>query len=389
MKARQIIDNILIFLLIGISGMPFFLEYEIIILSLLNAVFFIFIFTRQLSIKKYYLFFLILFLLFSIIQYYIQGQYLLRTTMGIIARINTAYFIFTYTKDRFSDVFVRQMVILSIISLVYSGLHLLSPGSYNFLMNLSFVDSTFSLNNNIIYTFSKAYRNSGPFWESGAFSGFLIISLLIYHRNFKSFSFFDKTDLVLFISIITTFSTSGYLAFMIFYLVLFINTSTINKVVKFLFLPILFGAFGYIFFVTDFMNEKISNQWEYSLDYNSGQSKFVNTRFVVLMKDYDQFIRKPFFGWGYDNNTRIEILSTHFASITNGTSDFLVRYGIIGFLVFVIGLYYSYRRFGFSIKYSIFSIFLLFFIAFSENYFRYTFFWGLPLLSYIPEKLNE
>lgn len=54
-------------------------------------------------------------------------------------------------------------------------------------------------------------RNCGPFWEPGAFQGFLIIAVLFAIRYGDSIKNIDKKLILLFITIISTVSTTGLL----------------------------------------------------------------------------------------------------------------------------------------------------------------------------------
>ena len=388
-KLNLVINNVLIFLLIAISGMPFFLDYELSILWFLNCLFGIYIVVSPRKVNVTYLIFIASFLGFTFLHYILFGFYPFITVIGIVARINAAYFVFTFVGKKFMNVFVNQIFILSTLSLFFTLVMFLGPGMYSLMRNSGFVDNTFTLNNFIIYVFSNGYRNNGPFWEPGAFVGFIIVSFIFYHSDLKRFSLLNSVDLVLFITLITTFSTTGYLSFMLFYLGLYILNSDRSSLTKTLVLPIIFTLFFSATFSFNFISEKITQQLMYAEDYNFGSSKYTSSRFVNFYRDFDQIKRKPFFGWGVSNVTRLENESFTFANVTNGTTDFCVRYGIVGFILFSLGLYYCFRRLGFSNSQIIFTIALLYFISFSEAFFRYSFFLGLPFLTGLSRKHTD
>ena len=67
---------------------------------------------------------------------------------------------------------------------------------------------------------SGAYRNCGFTWEPGGFACFLILAIIINLASNK-FKIRNKSLMILILSLITTFSTTGYMAFafiMIWYL---------------------------------------------------------------------------------------------------------------------------------------------------------------------------
>lgn len=117
-------------------------------------------------------------------------------------------------KEVFMVKYVNVISVIAIISLVCFGIASLYPMiAWGISRPVTF--------NNHIYNMSMFYtwgwnshifaRNSGPFWEPGAFQGFLILGLLfILHVN-KEMSFKRIKLVLLGITIITTNSTTGYI----------------------------------------------------------------------------------------------------------------------------------------------------------------------------------
>ncbi len=129
-------------------------------------------------------------------------------------------------KDRFIMVLTKTMVVISYISFFFVLLCYV-PGLNRFLYN--FADNLFHLDGNwdgyhtptlLIFTFHPEFfdgefsyvRNAGIFWESGAFSVFLNITLFLHYtsRTIKRVKdLFDRDAIVLVIALLTTTSTMG------------------------------------------------------------------------------------------------------------------------------------------------------------------------------------
>jgi hypothetical protein len=99
--------------------------------------------------------------------------------------------------------------------------------------------------------------------------------------------------------------------------------------------------------------------------------------------DFRDFWKNPLFGAGVTNKTRFEMLGYEEDLIrTNGWSDFLVKFGLVGFLLYFIGFYKSakiYLNKSSSQNNAIWFMVVIFTIGFSETYFYFPYFWALSL----------
>lgn len=380
---NNFVKYLLVFLLIAVSGMPFFIQFEIPILFLLNLILFVFFLLNKIKFKKIYFKFLFFFFSITFIHYVLLNEWPLRTIFGIFARINAGYLVFVYLNKDFKSIFIKQIIFLSCISLIFEIIKNLTPSLYGAISAISFQDVNYQLKSILFYTFSESFRNSGPFWEPGAFAGYIILGLLLYNIDLSRINFKDKTNLVLIITLITTFSTTGYLAFFILFFVL--NVLTIYKK-RYLFIKLFIVSISLIpiFYLStkiSFINDKIVEQYEYAILYQNGDSKYTSARFVNIIRDVYQIIEKPYFGWGFSNETRLIDESDYFANITVGTTDLLVRLGFIGFSLFTYALFLGFKSYGFTKNYAILMVLFIYFISISEVYFRFTFFIALPFLT--------
>ena len=380
---NNIAKNLLVFLLIAVSGIPFFIQFEIPILLLLNLTLFIFTILNKIKFKRIYFQFLFFFLIITFIHYALLNVWPLKTIFGIIARINAGYLVFVYLNKDFKSVFIKQIIFLSYISLIFQIIKYLIPSLYEAISSNSFIDVNYEIPSILFYTFSEGFRNSGPFWEPGVFAGYIIIALLLYHVNLNRVSLKNKTDLVLVITLVTTFSTTGYLALVILFFIL-------NILFKYKKYNLLIQSFFILIFLftiltsinrLDFIGDKINQQYKYALEFQYGYSKYTSSRFVNVIRDVSQIAEKPYFGWGFNDEIRIIEESDYFANITVGTTDLLVRLGFIGFSLFTYALFLGLRSYGITKNYAILMLIIIYFIAMSEVYFRFSFFIALPFLT--------
>lgn len=228
--------------------------------------------------------------------------------------------------------------------------------------------------------FTGLIRNSGPFWEPGAFGGYLMLALmfntLLHHTLFR------KENLIYLAAILTTFSTTTYLAVLFFSMAYFL-IGIKNPVIKWgslvIFLLIAFISFQKI----DFLGEKISKELKetrYQALKKGGDTRMASA--YLDLKEIQENALTLFFGRGSHPDTRIqgddkEVLRT------NGITDLLSRFGLIFFLFSVVALFLSYRHLASAGKNSnqlaLAALLTTMMVSFSEIYFIYLMFKTITL----------
>ncbi|WP_429416942.1 O-antigen ligase family protein [Roseimarinus sediminis] len=343
---------------------------------------------NKLKLSRTLIYFIGIFIISIFIHYYSNSLFPTRTIFGILSRIFAGFFVFSLLKEKILNIYVKIFTFLSKISLILFISFTLFPSLFEFVKNHAIRSESFGINNILFYSLLDNYRhrNPGPFWEPGAFAGYLIIALIFEFLLNKNT--FTKRYFLFSITLLTTQSTTGILALFLITIFHLYKNHKINKVFKPILLLSLISISTYMYMNSNLLSEKINNQIEYGLDYRSGHQKYSSARFVHFFRDLDQIIEKPIFGWGVSNETRLLEYDEHYASITNGTTDLIVRYGFFGFFLFSLGLYNSFYRINQDMLYSLFIVFIIYFISFSEAYFRYTFIFCLPLLTTLRFKFN-
>lgn len=211
----------------------------------------------------------------------------------------------------FKKVFVNVIVFFSLVSLVFWCINL-TPSGQNFLEALA--DSLPQLGAEILNDIESSsaaaygqktlyfysiltvippndlmlqYRNSGPFWEPGMFTVFLVIALIIniFTLNKKVLGL---KNVIIVVTILTTLSTTAYviIAFVSVGYILSNNSKKITKIITLL----LVGFVIYECYDQPFLAAKIID----ALD-NTGTE---NSRFGAMLYHINQIQESPLIGYG-------------------------------------------------------------------------------------------
>ncbi|MDK0943041.1 O-antigen ligase family protein [Clostridium perfringens] len=250
---------------------------------------------------------------------------------GMVLELLTVAIISSYlTKKEFIKNYVNIMVVISLISLIHISIVYFSPNFIELISKKIFLG-------NHPYIISPFYtwgwndvfeRNSGPFWEPGAFQGYIniaILAIIFYKNDIKNLKY---KILILITTLITTQSTTGYIVFLIIIIMFGINIIkefTNNLGVKILIIFMIIGSGVYII-----SSNNISNKLE-----------FENGSTIMRSNDFEKSLKmiseKPLAGYGnsYEKLTREKSLGI--ISNSNGILAMTYTYGII------FSTYYIYR----------------------------------------------
>ncbi len=267
----------------------------------------------------------------------------------ILSYIITSYIIFKlYYKD-FGYRYEKLIVNLALISILFYLWESLSKSSLltiaekiDISMGLrgDYHILVYSLTTDLYSTF--LHRNYGFCFEPGPYSIYLNVAIYfnIMHRglNFKN----NRNFWVLFITLLTTLSTTGYITFsaMILY---FMNKSNIG-LRKYIYIAIIFLGFFYIFFNYDFMLNKIITTYndqlyvEENLASANKAGKYASAgRVGGAILAYKDFQNYPLLGTGGLTALSVAKEGTGLA-IINGWALTLSQYGFFGIVVVFLGL---------------------------------------------------
>ena len=388
-KTRTV-DYTLLFLLVGVTGIPFFKVGDITFLFLsLCLAGFVFIY-RKLKIDRFFVVFFLVYLTVMIAQM-LKFNYLpLTTYLGVFIRIIFAYLVVRILGKNFTKYYVNILYVLSIIGFFIYVPQLVLPGFRSFLIssispllrNPLYSGEIWYAPDIILFVFNSGegvYRNCGAFWEPGAYAGFLAIAMIFHYLECKTID--DKKSIVLLVALLSTASTTGIIA-LGFFLVMFLGNK-VAPLYKLILIPSVIAAIVIAFTTLDFLGDKITSQMDVAGTHN-------NTRFKSAVLDLRDFAENPVLGLGRDTKTRFKGISNQVLTHrTNGVSNYLITYGIFIFLFYFGSIFYAFYKLclrnNYHPKYALYGLILIFIVGFSEVYFSLPFFYGLAMLHMVIE----
>lgn len=365
-------NYILMLALLYASGTPVSTnQYASTLVALFIIVFVIFIlFKPNKNIafqKKSFIYFLSLYLLI-LTTLIINLDNQLQSYLGFIIVILTA-FIYTHYMDfdSFKNCYVRIIFILAIISLPFYFIGLLS---HNFINQFPtyYLEYTLTQAYKNVYflyfynyhpllgiDYSQLTRNSGIFREPGVYQIYLNTALLIcLHKQFK----YKRIVIIIFIiTILTTFSTVGFMTMVVF-LLASLPSFNINKkeALKYIIIVIL-GTMAFIYFEINYYSVLFSK-------FNANSISHVSylIRLEGTIQDLEAFFHNIIFGIGVTNYKNLSI------GTANALTNSLAVNGIIFTYITFNGLFNTYKNFvGNNAKTLMFVDLGLLFIVFSQS----------------------
>ena len=378
---RHFIDYSLLFMVIAVSGIPYFTST--ILYIPLSVILIIYFFIRKKKLDKKFVLFLILLTIITTLQAYIFDFFSFQTTLGIYLRVIIGYLIIKILKEKFIAYYINILYYLSITgTAIYLSIVILPSLESIYKSSLVPFLSIFNfsgtnLDTIIIYNFAhiEELRNSGPFWEPGAFAGYLIIAIIFLYFNNQILNK-NKKLLILLFTLVTTLSTTSFIALSIFMLFYFYkNIKNIFIKITIIF-SIIFTSY-YAFFNFDFLGKKIEHQLNMAKNAKAYGADSDTQRFLNIMRDWEDFQGHELIGRGSNPLTRYQYKPEEQIR-TVGLTDILVRVGIPFFIYILYLLYKSICSIVNHYKIYCIGVFLtIITILMSEVYFNFPLFWGL------------
>ena len=308
-------------------------------------------YNRKLKVERLFINFSIVYF-FTLIVYFISFGWIdIFLSIYIYIKFIYAYVSIKLIGFSFFKIFQKKVYYGALISIPLFVFQLLF---YDFMFDiigivqhnlnfLSYKNEVFA--NNLFFTingYGSSLRNSGFMWEPKGFANILILAI-IFNLIQTKFKLLNKKIIVYSIALLTTFSTAGYIIFFTLLPLFF----TINRTLGTKIFSIIISLIT-IFYISklDFMYEKI--QYESTL-FNHHEKLLNSTktyetesislgRIGSLVVDYNDFTKRPFFGYGFQRSERTQSKYVKLTRV-NGFSDILATYGLIG----IIFLLYSYN----------------------------------------------
>ena len=372
----------MMFLVLAISGNPYFGEkYDLVLITLSLIPIYFGLKNRSKKIRFVTIGIFAFMLGYELVHAVMFSLDYSKTIIAVFLKLWIAFAVVRIFNVRFIQIMVDTMVLISIISLVFTFLSYV-PGVGNFFWNLA--PKLFPIEPNfvgfaprtlVVYTLSHEFfhgsisyvRNAGIFWESGAFAVFLCITLYLHYLSKKIDhinQLFDRKSSILIVTLISTTSTTGLIGLI---LILLVFSMRLRSKLKYAFMLIFFAGIGLTVINVSYLGDKITSQ--------ISKSGAENNRFGSALLDIEDIMRRPVLGW----SRRIEVL---FASETasaeshrpNGLTNFIRNYGFLYFTFYFFLVFKSFdaitKYYGTHLGNRLFlvwsGIFLLWLVSFSE-----------------------
>lgn len=295
----------------------------------------------------------------------------------------SALIVVNIKKRDYINWYINIMVFFSVVSLICLAIAVFYPSLADKLYQLVITDENKTISQTFlispfytwgkVFLYGKAYfsnRNFGPFWEPGAFQGFLVLAILMLLFVNEQINKKRTKIFILLITIITTRSTTGYIIIIIFFLFfqndfirLFFpeedNRKQKNKKLKIIFLKVflvIFGILGIALIVnSSVFTEKFFHQGE------SYESFAIRTNDFFL--SIQMILEHPFFGYGFGIEERT--LQLNLINNSNGLFSAAATYGLVFMVTYLVyfkkGLRYFFKLTKKSKNFLVYIIFLILF----------------------------
>jgi hypothetical protein len=287
---KKVMGYLLIGIVVALTGFEFAFRAPIYLRALILLFIAIYFFSLKKKVSNKFFFVVIPFLIPLFLQSVIIGNLYRFISNGteFLIQLLICYFVFEIVKGRFNITFVNFIFFLAIISLIFYPIQFLSPTLDNAIKNGigsliqplggKEIPEAIRSKTLIFYTYMAGYngeRNSGAFWEPGMFAVFLNIALLInVYINKKNLV--SLKNFFIIIAILTTLSTTGYIALFCIFFSKFIFIK--NRYMMILYMPLLI-VFVYVTYTyvwnLDIINDKIENNYDYRSDRRSRFGAFL------------------------------------------------------------------------------------------------------------------
>lgn len=390
-------DMLLVFALIALSTIPFFKSTTGVVLMLLCI---LYLYKQLFKVFKIEVV-LILIVLFSLEIYHAAffKNYETWVVRQILSFFFFGAFVVYYLKLNFLHVYVKTMYGITLISFVFFSALLVSPDLVKafadlmpsiFVKSLNIYDDIYVSVNPIIYNFDYnfyKFRNNGPFWEPTVFASLLLIGQIFNFLLTKKL--FNRTGLVFSIGILTTFSTTVFIAYFIFLLSYFWLNRKIKTVYKLILLISSIVGGLYLFSSLPFLEEKINTEM---VEVNTNMETRGDSRMASALLDISEVAAEDIYlvlGKGSSKFSRIGV-SDKTVLRNCGLTALFVEWGIPFSLLYISLLFFSFHQlikyYGINRLFVIPFTFIILLISFSENFLDLPLFHSLIFIGFIVKR---
>jgi hypothetical protein len=346
-KINNILNYVVMFLVVSFGGVTFFTGSRSVFIICYLFLWAIFLFKQNAKFYsfKHSIIFILLILFLFVLQSTLFDDFNLLNLSGLIMNLTFGLAAILIIGPSFFNYYIKIIYIFSIISFVFVFISIFSPELYKYLSTLPAVLGTDPLKGSddclIIFNFEREkvlgiIRNPGPFYEAGAFACYLNLALILNSIKSKLNS---KENIIFIIAILTTFSSAGYAILMFFLTTKIIISSKNRHFIKLVGAAIIFALSWQAYNNLPFLKEKLETQYSKQTEFYQSRSHV--GRFGSALSDLTDLKGYFFTGRGLVKSSRFADEET--LGSTNGTTDLLSRFGIIGFSLYLFLIFNSLR----------------------------------------------
>lgn len=303
----------------------------------------------------------------------------IRLIMIVVAYLLSAYFYAQlFDFDNFVRKYVNIIYFLSFVSFFAHILYVTNPSWFNIFPEV--VNSVGRPARNLLFTtlsMGRNARNQGIFWEPGAFQTYINLALIFELFYFKNIT---KKRLIIYVAtLITTYSTTGYIAALyiafvyVVYLLLMTNAES-KRVAKnsFFILIVVVIAIAIFLSLDSSMADLVFDKFDIYKETGygaTGEMTSASVRVDAFLKPFKMILKYPMFGAGERGMKYFaynEGYNMNTCTFMNFFSFFGVFYGCI-----MMKLFWDFcKRFSKNNYIRILIFFGVFLITSSEDYYR-------------------
>ena len=261
------------------------------------------------------------------------------TIIGASALISLPIYVATFVPS------IEQFLIQNVAMVYFRPLFEGTAGIYG--ANPNIIIYTFNLHAEDVIGNVLMKRNSGPFWEPGGFAVYLNIALVFNLMNHKRL--FARPNSLLMATILTTFSTAGYVTLFIIIVGYLLTNRTIRPTVKLIGLLVLLPGATVLYSQTAFLGGKVDQNISLAQEDNS-------SRFGSAYLDLIDIAKSPLIGFGRLNENRFGQQARSLDTAVhrnNGITFMAVTYGLPYALAYFLYVFMFFRRYCRAVGYPV------------------------------------
>jgi len=295
-----------------------------------------------------------------------------------------------HEKVDFLDAYIKTLAFVVVISFPFWILN--QFGFYGFDAGSSVRRSlifytSFENQFNLRLTGNPLVRNSGVFWEPGAFAGYLILAIVFIAFKNRKFQVgpYKKEFILLLVGLLTTQSTTGYITFMLILVIHSMQTYNLGKIVI---IPLMIFVISLSYLNLNFLREKIDR--ELANTEQMSNNDISSGRFGAIKMDLQYIKSQPIIGNGWHVSTRYRFhpqVKDINIGHGNGMSNIIVIWGIPFFMFWLICVYRFARQVSQTTFTALSGVFIIVLLLQGEQFLYYPVFLSFFFLPFVYENI--